>query len=81
MERPNIPSALRTAMVALRASDSKKVYVHKALLNSKVMATGGCTWSCFPSTTVTSFIEYLYQGDYTSSAVITSSGASESACE
>ncbi|PUU73422.1 hypothetical protein B9Z19DRAFT_1163090 [Tuber borchii] len=52
-------------MVVLQAANQKKVYVHKALLNDEVAAFGECGWSCFPSTTVKSFVEYLYQGDYT----------------
>jgi len=62
MERPDISDALGTRMVVLQAANQKKVYVHKALLKDEV--DGGCTWSCFPSTTVRSFVEYLYQGDY-----------------
>ncbi|PUU73421.1 hypothetical protein B9Z19DRAFT_1196919 [Tuber borchii] len=62
MERPDISDALGTRMVVLQAANQKKVYVHKALLKDE--AVGGCTWSCFPSTTVRSFVEYLYQGDY-----------------
>jgi len=62
MERPDISDALGTKMVVLQAANQGKVYVHKALL--KVEISGGCTWSCFPSTTVRSFVEYLYQGDY-----------------
>ncbi|PUU73420.1 hypothetical protein B9Z19DRAFT_1163088 [Tuber borchii] len=71
MERPDISEfvhptlsnqcALGTRMVVLQAKNQKGVYVHKALIKDEA---GGCTWSCFPSTTVRSFVEYLYQGDY-----------------
>lgn len=66
-------------MVEIQAADLGKVYVHRALLNSEVAAFGECGWSCFPSSTVASFVEYLYQGDYTCPpAVTTSSDSSES---
>jgi len=65
-------------MVVLEAADEGKVYVHRALLNGEIAAFRKCGWSCFPSATVTSFAEYLYQGDYISpSAVITLSAACE----
>ena len=65
-------------MVVLEAADEGKVYVHRALLNGEIAAFGKCGWSCFPSATVTSFVEYLYQGDYISPpAVIILSGSSE----
>ena len=57
-------------MVVLQAANQGKVYVHKALLEGGAAGGGGCTWSCFPSSTVTSFVEYLYQGDYDSPAVL-----------
>ena len=61
-------------MVVIQAVD-QKVYVHKALLNDEVAAFGECGWSCFPSTTVTNFVEYLYQGDYAPpAALVASSG-------
>jgi len=67
-------SALGTKTVLLQGADQGKVYVHKKLLNGKV-ARG---WGCFPSATITSFVEYLYQGDYTPPvALVASSGASE----
>ena len=58
-------SALGTKVVALQAADGGKIYVHKALLNCGVVGVGGCKWSCFTNTIVKSFVEYLYQGDYT----------------
>jgi len=62
-------------MVLLQGADQGKVHVHKTLLHGKV-ARG---WGCFPSATITSFVEYLYQGDYTPPvALVASSGASES---
>jgi len=73
-------SALRTKLVELRAAGLEKVYVHQALLNGKAMAIGGCSWSCFSSTTVTSFVEYLYQGDYTPPPVVTTSLSSSVFC-
>ena len=65
-------------MVEIQAADLGKVYVHRALLNREVAAFEECGWSCFPSSTVASFVEYLYQGDYTSPVVTTNSDASES---
>jgi len=66
-------------VVEIQAADLGKVYVHRALLNREVAAFEECGWSCFPSSTVASFVEYLYQGDYTSPPVVTAnSDASES---
>ena len=73
-------SALETKVVALQAADGGKIYVHKALLNCGVV--GGCKWSCFPNTIVKSFVEYLYQGDYTFPlATEYSSWTDEGGCE
>jgi len=67
-------------MVVLEAADQGRVYVHRALLNGEVVAFGKCGWSCFPSATVASFVEYLYQGDYAvPEALIANSDASEGA--
>jgi len=51
-------------VATLRAANQEKVCVHKALLGDEVTGVGPCKWSCFPRTTVKSFVEYLYQGDY-----------------
>ncbi|PUU76322.1 hypothetical protein B9Z19DRAFT_985329, partial [Tuber borchii] len=62
-------SALRKTVVEIQAADLGKVYVHRALLNREVTAFEECGWSYFPSSMVVSFVEYLYQGDYTSPPV------------
>ncbi|PUU72409.1 hypothetical protein B9Z19DRAFT_1010185, partial [Tuber borchii] len=64
-------SALRKTVVEIQAADLGKVYVHRALLNREVTAFEECGWSYFPSSMVVSFVEYLYQGDYTSPPVVT----------
>ncbi|PWW76977.1 hypothetical protein C7212DRAFT_278896 [Tuber magnatum] len=80
MERPNILSALGTQMVALRAADSE-VYIHRALVDNVVMGFGECSWPCFSGATITSFVEYLYQGNYTTpAAVAASSDSPKSTC-
>jgi hypothetical protein len=70
MERPNILSVLKTKVVTLQTANLEKVYVHRALIDKEVTGIGGCGWSCFPSVTVSNFVEYLYQGDYTTPAVV-----------
>ncbi|RPA97018.1 hypothetical protein L873DRAFT_1166119 [Choiromyces venosus 120613-1] len=66
MERPNILSALKTKVTAIQASNSEKFYVHQGLIDGGwVGGAMGCTWSCFSGDIVKSFVEYLYQGDYT----------------
>ncbi|KAG0641298.1 hypothetical protein HOY80DRAFT_955384 [Tuber brumale] len=75
MERPNILSILKTRVISLQTADSENVYVHRALIDKEVTGVGGCGWSCFPSDTVSNFVEYLYQGDYTTPAAAVVAGS------
>ncbi|RPA97016.1 hypothetical protein L873DRAFT_1165978 [Choiromyces venosus 120613-1] len=67
MERTNISSFFTGNVLAIKGRDSgETVYVHKSLLEARRTAHGNCLWRCFSVATITNFVEYLYQDDYTS---------------
>ncbi|RPA97015.1 hypothetical protein L873DRAFT_1791295 [Choiromyces venosus 120613-1] len=63
--RPEISSFLESEMIALQGTDSVKVYVHEGLWNAIYKDVENCWWSSLPSGTIKRFVEFLYQGDYT----------------